>query len=249
MYLFWNSILFHLLLDDGEQAYGREIFLGSKLKPHYYYYLLKPNCRNSMIPSAHILQSPDKSHFAVPVSFVKRSKPPKSTYILITVSWAASWSSSHSCHRAVYCQLQHDHQNHCSRHGVVFKPHRCGKKTHGVGWKHTWCLGKPAFPCSVLPSQLHLTPQLFKLLCSSGIYRFPVTKSPVQGLWLFNFAAELSAAGCVTWLLASAVSQHSAEQPKPCPGSTLSTLLQEVILIISEHRLLERGKAGVNLKH
>lgn len=114
-----------------------EIFLGSKLKPHYYYYLLKPNCRNSMIPSAHILQSPDKSHFAVPASFVKRSKPPKSTYILITVSWAASWSSSHSCHRAVYCQLQHDHQNHCSRHGIVFKPHWCGKKTHGVVWKHT----------------------------------------------------------------------------------------------------------------
>lgn len=88
LYLFWNSILFHLLLDDGEQAYGREIFLGSKVKPHYYYYyyLLKPNCRNSTIPSAHVLQSPDKSHCAVPVSFVERSEPPKSTYILITVS-------------------------------------------------------------------------------------------------------------------------------------------------------------------
>lgn len=67
--LIWNSILFHLLLDDREQAYGREIFLGSKVKPHYYYcyYLLKPNCRNSMVPSAHVVQSPDKSHFAVPV--------------------------------------------------------------------------------------------------------------------------------------------------------------------------------------
>lgn len=65
---------------------------------------------------------------------------------------------------------------------------------------------------------------------------------------MFNFAAELSAAGCVTWLLATAVSQGSAEQPEPGPGSTLSTLLQEVMLIISEHRLLERGKAGFNLK-
>lgn len=53
MYVFWNSILF-LLLDDRVEVYVPEIFLGSKVKPHYYYYLLKLNCRNSMIPSAHV---------------------------------------------------------------------------------------------------------------------------------------------------------------------------------------------------
>lgn len=52
--LFWNSILFRLLLDDRAEVYVPETFLGSKVKPHYYYYLLKLNCRTSMIPSAHI---------------------------------------------------------------------------------------------------------------------------------------------------------------------------------------------------
>lgn len=66
---------------------------------------------------------------------------------------------------------------------------------------------------------------------------------------MIDFAAGLSVAGCVTWPLAAAVSQGGAEQPQAGPGSTLSTLLQEVMLIISEHRLLERGKAGFNLKH
>lgn len=55
IYLFWNLILFHLLLDDRVEAYVPEIFLGSKIKArYYYYYLLKLNCRNSMIPSAHV---------------------------------------------------------------------------------------------------------------------------------------------------------------------------------------------------
>jgi len=54
MYLFWNLILFHLLLDDRVEAYVPGIFPGSKVKSHYCYYLLKLNCRNSMIPSAHV---------------------------------------------------------------------------------------------------------------------------------------------------------------------------------------------------
>lgn len=58
MCLFWNLILFHPLLDDRVEAYVPEVFLGSEVKLHYYYYLLKLNCRNSMIPSAHVFLNP-----------------------------------------------------------------------------------------------------------------------------------------------------------------------------------------------